>query len=164
MLPALQSLYGARRLHFKCPCSHWVIPTCSYKKSPHHTEKQGEADERMKEQGSSLSNPFDVKGRCYSLGTCRDRKIRTEDNKKTIHYVEKLTVVADSDLYSTFLCINRTEYVLRNISYKTVFLFITAQTFSTHVCTSFFGSYRCINYFSSRTNSYFPSKTLKNLK
>lgn len=77
----------------------------------HHTEKQGETDERKKEQGSSLSNPFDVRGRCYSLGTCRGRKIRTEDNKKT-KYVEKLTVVANSDLYSPSLFINRTEHGL----------------------------------------------------
>lgn len=42
-------------------------------------EKQGETDERREDQGSPFSNPFDVKGRCYSLDICTDRKIGTED-------------------------------------------------------------------------------------
>lgn len=76
--------------------------------------KQEETDERRKDQGSPFSTPFDVKGRCYSVGICTDRKNRNRRQiiRKPSKCTEKLTVEADSDLYSPSLFISRTEHHL----------------------------------------------------
>jgi len=75
-LSAARPLSRAKTLLLKCLCCHWVTSTCSYREN---TEKQGETDERKKDQGSPSLNPFDAEGRRYSLGICTGRKIRTED-------------------------------------------------------------------------------------
>lgn len=117
-LSALRPLNGATKLLLKCLCSHWVVSTCSYRRKKttktNNMGKQEETDERRKDQGSPFSNPFDVKGRCYSVGICTDRKNRNRRQiiRKPSKCTEKLTVEADSDLYSPSLFISRTEHHL----------------------------------------------------
>lgn len=118
-LSALRPLNGAKKLLLKCLCSHWVVSTCSYrgKKKKQKTTTWGSKKRQMKggKIRAVLSQiPFDVKGRCYSVGICTDRKNRNRRQiiRKPSKCTEKLTVEADSDLYSPSLFISRTEHHL----------------------------------------------------
>lgn len=97
-LSAARPLNGAKTLLFKCLCCHGVLSTCSDREN---MEKQGETDVRRKDQGSPSSSPFDVRGRCYSSGSCTGRKQEKTNNKKTVKAHGKImTLLFILDLFS----------------------------------------------------------------